>query len=301
MGVNNVMNNNLTWNVSKASYFSFPDQSKDNNQEYLGIPFVIHNSNLPNTIRDQNYKRYCSQCFDISNPSSPCSSCSINSFSPQHADFQDYNRSLTDVQGAITSLLPNVRMGVSTDDLGRYSRGPHRAIHLHDYALYTTGERWKSAGITNGTPIESKVIYAYDAVVKQSNGSYQLTAPAGFDRYFWVLNDNGIYTNLNTDVTSSGRVFTTPTPSSNYTSITCYMGKSTGQAMGDKNSGWNLVFEMTHPFILSGFQGQKALSVPPPPPAIATSTQVSLNVTASNITWEATENSNWFSISGITG
>ena len=219
IGINNVMNNNLTWNISKASYFSFPDQSIDNNKEYLGIPFVIHNSNPPNTVKNQSYKRFCSQCFDNNNQ--PCSSCTINTSNPQHADFQDYNSSLTNAQAAVSSITPNIRIGVSTDDLGKSSRGNHRVIHFSDAALNEVGNRWKNAGITSGMAIESKVIYGYDAVVKQSNGSYQLTAPTGFDRYFWVINDNGIHNHLNSDVTS--RVFISPIPSSNFTAVTCFI------------------------------------------------------------------------------
>ena len=275
---NDLNTNNLTWNIARASYYAFPDQSISLNENY-GDPFAIHNSVPPNNIPNPTVQHSFITGNNIQTP-------------PNHKDFQDYNKSLTDAQEDIMNQgLPNVQLSISTDDLGLNKRGNHRAIHFNGSTLSEVAEKLKNTNIDTGTPVDTKPVRKFQSITKVGS-NYELYAPSGFDKYFWVLNDNGIYNSV-----SQSQNLSVPINVSDYRAYTCYLGKSNGQAVGDAINGWNLDFEMTHSFLVPGYQGAKVLAVSTNQITFENVTaQQTFSVMASNTYWTATESENWLTI-----
>jgi hypothetical protein len=125
---------------------------------------------------------------------------------------------------------------------------------------------------------------------------YRLTAPGAYTKYFWVENENGIYTPLNADLNQN--YYDVPVSQSGTPKfITCYAGQATGADFGNTTDGWDLKLRMTQPFIIPGYENAPPALVPSKNTIGYNSTggTNSFNVTSTNINWEALETTPWFS------
>lgn len=184
--------------------------------------------------------------------------------------------------------------GVFTDDLGADKRNSVLKIHFTGETLKTVGERWFSKNPSQAIPTEGKLLLNLDVTL---NGStYRLTAPSGYAKYFWVENEDGIYSALNSDL--SQNYYDVPLNHSGSPKfITCYAGESTGEPIGDATVGWNLKLRMTQPFIIPGYENAP-VSLVVSKNLLAYNSSGGLNsftLTATNLNWEALENIPWLS------
>ena len=283
LGSGNSTNDALTWNVSKVSYYTFPEDP------FTQLPgrFCVYNSN-PNGGCQAQIPHECTSAYI--DPSYNCSLTTAQNYAV-NPPFPD-------------NPLPNVRTGIATDDLDASTRGQHQRIHFTGATHSVVAEKWLQSGINTGNPMSGKNLQPI-TVTKEINpyngqDSYKLVAPSGYDEYFWVENGNGIYTAGFINFSRSQEKYV-PLTNNGLKIFTCYLGKSTDQpsGIGDGLDGWNLKFEMTQPFIVPGYKDFSTLS-------LSLSTYLyqvgqsaydnSFNVISENVIWEADENDAWITI-----
>ena len=184
--------------------------------------------------------------------------------------------------------------GIFTDDLGANTRNSVLKTHFTGDNLKTVGDRWYVKNPSQATPTEGKTLLNLDV---QINGSqYRLTAPSSYSKFFWVENENGIYTPLNSNLNLN--YYDVPLVQSGSPKfITCYAGETTGEPIGNATDSWNLKLRVTQPFIIPGYENAP-VSLVPSKSLLAYPTNGGNNsfvLSATNINWEAIESTPWLS------
>lgn len=248
-------NSGLWWALSGASMFSWKAQR--NNEAIMW-----EDENTPNIAFNTKYNKVApfdnSYFYSISLSPSVYNPLYLSSTNKTH-DTQTYNPNLKNDQQNYTGIS-NFVPGFNTDKYGLSRRGPKYAIHLSGSALDDLASDWKSLSLTSGTPIKGKEIKTI--IVSRSGSSFVLTAPEDYDYYFWVANDNSIYNSLNPSNLTNNQIIVEDYADS-FKAVTCYLGKKIpGVPEGNSSNGWNLNFEVTTPFLIPGYVGQKNLFVP---------------------------------------
>lgn len=197
-------------------------------------------------------------------------------------------------QQAVWNPTNQKYQGVFTDDLGADKRNSVLKIHFTGETLKTVGDRWFDKNPMQANPVSGQTLLSL--TITQNGSSYRLTAPSGYDKYFWVENENGIYNHLNTNL--SQNYFDIPATNSGAAKyITCYAGQSTGEAIGNATDGWNLKLSMTQPFIIPGYENVSSSLVPSKNLLAYTKTggNNSFVLSATNLDWQALKNVSWLS------
>jgi Carbohydrate esterase, sialic acid-specific acetylesterase len=206
---------------------------------------------------------------------------------PQNNHAENNPTTINNAQRAVWNIGNKKYQGIFTDDLGADARNSVLKIHF-------TGDRWYAKNPSQATPTEGKTLLSLAVSLNSSN--YRLTAPSGYSKYFWIENENGIYSPLNSDLTQN--YYDVPqTQSGSPKFITCYAGESTGEDMGNSTDGWNLKLRLTQPFIIPGYENAPAAIVPSKNLLAYNSTggNNSFVLSSTNINWEAIENTPWLS------
>ena len=197
-------------------------------------------------------------------------------------------------QQAVWSPTNQKYQGVFTDDLGADKRNSVLKIHFTGETLKTVGDRWFDKNPMQANPVSGQTLLSL--TITQNGSGYRLTAPSGYDKYFWVENENGIYNPLNTNL--SQNYFDIPATNSGAAKyITCYAGQNTGEAIGNAIDGWNLKLSMTQPFIIPGYENVSSAIVPSKNLLAYTKTggNNSFVLSATNLDWQALKNVSWLS------
>jgi hypothetical protein len=213
---------------------------------------------------------------------------------PQNFHSESNPTTLNLRQRAVWNAGDKKYQGIFTDDLGADTRNSVLKIHFTGETLKTVGDRWFDKNPSQTTPTEGKTLLNLNVSVVGSN--YRLTAPTGYTKYFWVENENGIYSPLNSDLNQN--YFDTPLVQSGSPKfITCYAGESTGEPIGNTSEGWNLKLRLTQPFIIPGYENAPQALVPSKSLLAYPNTggNNSFILSATNIDWEAGENISWLS------
>jgi len=292
----NHFNPNLTWTLSRATFLSQKAKRADRteidweNPDIKRIPNIVHNT-TPSKPAPGDVGQY-----GFTLPTTDYNTkfnAGISSGTTVSVDMGTYNHNANNkFQEILTSsAIGNIRAGFSTDNITLSQRGPTFGVHFKDEALSTLAASWKATNPTDGIPISGKLARAI--TVSRVSGGFQLTAPAGYDRYFWVKNDEGIY-----NAVSNYQSFTVPDYNNEvFESYTCYLGKRiTGISEGNSSSGWNLLFEMTAPFYVPGYAGAKRLEPSPNVSVSNSSGSVNISLEAIDLMWEASSSASWLSI-----
>lgn len=282
-------NSGLTWALSGASLFSWKAQNENQ-------PIQWQDENTPNIAFNTKYNKTPpfdnNYFYSIALPS-PIYDSLYSSITNKTYDTQTYNPNLKNDQQNYTGIS-NFIAGFNTDKYGLSRRGPKYAIHLTGSALDDLATDWKNLPLISGTPIKGKEVKSI--TIARSGSSFVLTAPTGYDYYFWVINDNSIYTPLNPSNLTNNQIVVEDYASS-FKAVTCYLGrKISGVPEGNSSNGWNLNFEMTIPFLIPGYVGQKSLVVPNSQNVSNSSGSFNVEVSALDINWEASSNVSWLQI-----
>jgi Carbohydrate esterase, sialic acid-specific acetylesterase/Viral BACON domain len=213
---------------------------------------------------------------------------------PQNYHAESNPTVLNNAQRSVWNASDKKYQGIFTDDLGEDTRNSVLKIHFTGETLKTVGDRWFAKNPSQTTPTEGKTLL--NLVVSVVGNSYRLTAPSGYAKYFWVENENGIYSPLNSDLTQN--YYDTPlTQSGSPKFITCYAGESTGEVVGNATDGWNVKLRATQPFIIPGYENAPASIVSSKNLLAYNSTggKNSFVLSSTNINWEALETTPWLS------
>jgi len=208
--------------------------------------------------------------------------------------------SLNLAQQAVWNTDNKKYQGVFTDDLGANARNSVLKIHFTGETLKTVGERWYDKNPVQATPTEGKPLLNLSVQLVNSDTQYRLTpiVPSGVSvvKYFWVENENGIYNPINSNL-NQNYIDVPATQAGLPKFITCYAGVSTGEDIGNATDGWNLKLYVTQPFIIPGYENAPAM-LAPSKNLLAYNPNGGNNtftLSATNLTWTATENSSWVS------
>ena len=190
--------------------------------------------------------------------------------------------------------------GIFTDDLGADFRNSVQQIHFTGETHKTNGDRWYLKNPAQATPTEGKTLMNLTVTLVNNGSQYRLTAnaPSGvsISKYFWVANEDGIYTPLNSTLNQNYYdVTANQTGAPKF--ITCYAGVSTGEDIGSATDGWNLKLYATQPFIIPGYENAPA-SLVPSKSLLACNTaggNNSFTLSSTNLNWEALESVPWLS------
>lgn len=183
--------------------------------------------------------------------------------------------------------------GIFTDDLGADARNSVLKIHFTGETHKTVGDRWADKNPLQTNPTTGKSLLPL--TITQNGSSYRLTAPSGYSKYFWVENENGIYSPLNPDLNQNYYDIQPQNGTTKF--ITCYAGQSTGEDIGNATDGWNLKISMTQPFIIPGYENATTSLVSSKNTLGygKTGGSNSFIVSATNLSWQAIENVSWLS------
>ena len=190
--------------------------------------------------------------------------------------------------------------GIFTDDLGASFRNNILNLHFTGETHFINGGRWYDKNPSQATPIEGKRLLNINIQLINNDTQYRLTpiVPSGVSvsKYFWVENENGIYTPINSNL-NQNYIDVPVTQAGPPKFITCYAGESTGEDMGNATDGWNLKFYATQPFIIPGYEGAAA-SIVPSKNLLGYSEKGGDNsfiLSATNLNWTTSTNSSWIS------
>lgn len=282
-------NSGLTWALSGASMFSWKAQRNNEAIQW-------EDENTPNIAFNAKYNKEApfddNYFYSISLSPSVYNPLYLSNTNKTH-DTQTYNPNLKDDQQNYSGIS-NYIAGFNTDKYGLSRRGPKYAIHLTGSALDDLATDWKNLPLTSGTPIKGKEVKS--VIVSRSGNTFILTAPSGYDYYFWVANDNSIYAPLNPSTLTNNQIVVEDYTNS-FKAVTCYLGtKISGVSGGNSSNGWNLNFEVTYPFLIPGYVGQKSLIVPNSQNIPNSNGSFNVEVSALDINWEASSNVSWLQI-----
>lgn len=127
-----------------------------------------------------------------------------------------------EIIAAQTDLVAINKPGPPTDDIDP-ARYPGDNGHFWGESLRQLGDAWYSYMINtfeSATPVEGNVLPLL-TVVDNRNGTYTLTAPAGYSEYTWVTNENRF-----SDAYATGQSIT-----ANNNAFRCYMKDAKGNVL----------------------------------------------------------------------
>ena len=155
------------------------------------------------------------------------------------------------LQSVQNSIANSNTHGIYSDDIGPTLRGPTKQIHFSGTTHEIIGQRWYDVLTDNSTrnPVAGKQLVQLE-ITHITGNQYKLkpiNVPAGYDKFFWVKNERGIYNIENTANNLAQDEFFTPNiTEANPVYYTCYIGKGTDITADD---GYDLPLIISQSFV----------------------------------------------------